>query len=574
MAHSDSSDSAYSDSEFSSDSVSSDGQSVHSDSVSSDSAYATSVYSDSACSESISSVPPQIPEPPKKPPILDEFIQFGYFYIPFMFCQQLMVLVLTSAFFFPTFGSRLPTISKCGDENFESIRLTDRCKHLEKLRASGSNCTPEFDNDFWSLPQELNYYCGTAYIVKEASIIQKIGHFVGAFIAGQLSDMFGRKKTLIVGIVGMLGSFIGVSFATDLVWYSVAMFFIALFSSYLITVDTVYLVEMVPPKHVTWSLSFIGFAPNVIVFAGLAWISHDFRTLARVCAGITTALLVMQIWCPESARWLLYKHNVEEAKNVVRRIHRWNRTLTDNKSVQMDIAFLKNSNEIELQRERENEINPNSRKKFYLYHLFATDTMEKRILSICLMCTLLYFGYYKLIFNMQHLPGNVFINVAIVGALLWLINILYGIADVKYGNIEENKNGTLFIVSFCLLFCFGVVSIKYYVGLHVIAFDATCYIILGALSFNVLIIAGVVTSRVFPTPVRNSAVGLVHFCGRFGMITELVLFYYIHPDSQETYLEGIMTFFILPFLFMWAFPLFDVHVPETDEPLSDQMPDM
>uniref|UniRef100_A0A7E4UM69 MFS domain-containing protein n=1 Tax=Panagrellus redivivus TaxID=6233 RepID=A0A7E4UM69_PANRE len=517
-----------------------------------------SVSSDSTTSDS------EFPKAPKKA-ILDEFIKFGYFYIPFMFYQQLMVLVLTSSFLFTTFGSRLPAISKCGEENFESIHPTKQCKHLEEIHASGSNCTPVFNNDFWSLPQELNYYCDTAYIVKRATTIQMIGQFVGECIAGQLSDMFGRKKILIAGIVGMLGSLIGVSFTADLIWYSVAMFFMAVFSSYLVTVDTAYFVEMVPQKHVIWGFMFIGFSPNVIVFAGLAWISHDFRTLARVCAGITAALLVMQIWCPESARWLLQKRQLEDAKNVVKRIHKWNRTLTMKKSIELDLAFFKEGHEIAYREERENEINPNSRKKFYFYHLFLTSTMIKQILTMCFMYTTFYLGYYALVFNMELLPGNVFINTAIMGASRWVINILYGIVDIKYSNIGR-KPTTSGIIKLALFFCL-VVAVMAIFEIQIAFLTAVCFIVMGALSSHIFIIVGVVAGEVFPTPVRNGAIGMVHFFGRIGLIIAPLFFHAFdfYPPAA----------FILIFvLFIVGHVLFELFVPETKGvPLNDKMPD-
>lgn len=51
--------------------------------------------------------------------------------------------------------------------------------------------------------------------------------------------------------------------------------------------------ENLPARHRLWILTLVTYSPNYLVFAGLANLAGDWRTLSRLAAAITIIPLVM-----------------------------------------------------------------------------------------------------------------------------------------------------------------------------------------------------------------------------------------------------------------------------------------
>jgi hypothetical protein len=86
-----------------------------------------------------------------------------------------------------------------------------------------------------------------------------------------------------------------------------------------------------------WLSMVLSWSPNTIFFAGIAYLSHDWRTLSRVTSILTIPPLLMLLFVTqisrhfgnifrfsyESPRWLAQKGRLDEAKSVVQKIARF-----------------------------------------------------------------------------------------------------------------------------------------------------------------------------------------------------------------------------------------------------------
>ena len=95
-----------------------------------------------------------------------------------------------------------PTVESCGEHDFQELSSTKRCELLKEVQKT-SNCTPQLSAQFHSVGYEFGYYCDSAHQVKNSISIQMLGVLFGAVLFGQLSDLFGRRKIMLICVTGM-----------------------------------------------------------------------------------------------------------------------------------------------------------------------------------------------------------------------------------------------------------------------------------------------------------------------------------------------------------------------------------
>ena len=93
-------------------------------------------------------------------------------------------------------------MDSCGEHDFRELSSSKRCELLAEVQKT-SNCTPQLSAQFHSVGYEFGYYCDTAHQVKNSISIQMFGVLFGAVLFGQLSDLFGRRKIMLICVLGM-----------------------------------------------------------------------------------------------------------------------------------------------------------------------------------------------------------------------------------------------------------------------------------------------------------------------------------------------------------------------------------
>jgi MFS family permease len=157
-----------------------------------------------------------------------------------------------------------------------------------------------------------------------------VGILIGEYVGGFLSDMIGRKWTLILSAL-VEGLFIWpIALTNAFGWLLLWNLLFALGMGMLLSVHAVYIHELAPPQHrQKLSLRCQAIAPIAAgLLAGLTafyWVPAHYQwfVYALSAAPIVLCIPVALAFMPESPRWLEGKGRVEEADKIV---SKWERS--------------------------------------------------------------------------------------------------------------------------------------------------------------------------------------------------------------------------------------------------------
>ncbi|MFH4974015.1 hypothetical protein AB6A40_000724 [Gnathostoma spinigerum] len=493
---------------------------------------------------------------------LGDFQQLGR-YVGFLcLTYEILIISQVSNLIYMIFGGAAAEVASCGDDSTfkEMANAKLKCAHLEEVQ-SATNCTPTLEGQFESAAYEFGYYCAGTKTMKNSISFQMIGIMFGAIVFGQLSDTFGRRKTLVFGTIGLIISGAASTFATGLISFTVARFFVMFFTGGKHSVSYVFMMENLPMKHRMWIVTVITYSPNYIVFAGLAYICGEWRLLSRVVAAITVIPLILLMFIYESPRWLIQKGRFDEARKALVGMGKWDGTGSDERCQKIDEML-----EQEKARLHANEDSSGHAKKYYTYHLFSTPALASYTILFAYSLMITSIISYGLIFNMEKLSGSIFLNTILVGSLRYAINIVAAIVDIRCQKVGRRiLHGIAMGFISASLGCVFVIFILGY-QLTLQGFVRVTALAAAAMCSEIYILDAVSPSELFPTPIRNIGIGFIQTWNRIGNILSpqiFVLSEYWPPLS-----------YLVMFLISLAEVIgFECIVPETKgKQLPDSMP--
>ncbi|XP_046740243.1 organic cation transporter protein-like [Diprion similis] len=258
----------------------------------------------------------------------------------------------------------------------------------------------------FTVSTKWNLVCNDAWLKPTSESLFMVGVFFGVLVLGGLSDEYGRKTILIWGSVLQLVSSLLVAAAYNMPMYIVCRMILATTTNGLFVVSYVTAIETIGQRtRKPAALGNLFFIIGSILTVCFAYFIRNWRIL-QIAFTIPTLVLLVFIWhVPESARWLMTKGRLDEAKDVLHKA-----------SV---------VNKVELPRDALNNLlktdNDNgetrSIEKTSIIDLLRYPIIRKKSLILFFVWFVNNATYYGLSWNTANLDGNVYVTSGIAAAV-------------------------------------------------------------------------------------------------------------------------------------------------------------
>ena len=335
-----------------------------------------------------------------------------------------------------------------------------------------------------------------------------IGMFFGSYIVGIISDKYGRMKALMLGLL-LIASGLFAAFMPDANSYGFFRFLTGIGGIATFMVTSVITMEYVGAKYTM----FVGIAIHIpfplgeLLLGIEAYYIRDWYTLHLVA--YTPVLILLSLWffIPESPRWLLATGKIEEAEKVIQKGAAINgRTLPEDT---FKVVEVKNENKDTMDAFVNNQ--PTFR------DLFKPTFILTRSLNMMYQWFSVTMCYYGLTFASTSLTSDPYINFS--------LSCFIEIPGYFFCIFVMDCWGRRPILSFCQLVS-GIACIA--AGLmNGVESLAVLQIILSLVGkFGAAANFGIVyvyTAELFPTVIRNTAIGACSTVARVGGMMAIMI---------------------------------------------------
>ncbi|RUS82165.1 hypothetical protein EGW08_010047 [Elysia chlorotica] len=345
---------------------------------------------------------------------------------------------------------------------------------------------------------DADLVCDQKSLATYASMILMCGMLFGSFVLGILSDIIGRRKVLILSNACMLGASLGVAWAESYTAYVIIRFLISFFGTGIILAAFVIGMEVVGPskRRIAGNVSNFFWVLGICVLTTMAYFLRDWRHL-QIAISVPNAfsLLLYTAFLPESPRWLLQKGRTTEAMYIVQKIAEGNRIVLTDTACQLD--------DVDSERDAKS-----------IWLVFKYKTLFVRTCIMFFNWLVASMVYYGLSLNVGQFSGNIYLN-SILSAMAELLSYVFSLCvmDIvgrKFLLCSSMLLGGLACVSSMFPVLYGGDDIQW----------VTLFLsLVGKFGITVgFAVVYVYAVELFPTVMRNSALGLCSFTARIGGI--------------------------------------------------------
>lgn len=354
------------------------------------------------------------------------------------------------------------------------------------------------------------------------------GVFVGCMVWGWASDRYGRRLTMLVAAAIQTVTSIVAAFATNYGLFIVLRFLIAFSVSGVFECGFVLVTEICGPTYRTYFgiLTQFPFGIGASILPLVAYFIREWQTL-QLAISIPCVLLASYYWfVPESPRWLMAEGRFEEAikilKNGAKTNKRSNDMPSDEELLEMMRVIKADEENAEHQKEEQTGELTTKEKLYGVFKeiiiLVETPEMRKRTLNVFYSWLIVAMVYYGLSFNTKNLGGDRYVSSFVSGFVEVPAVVVILPALSRLGR-KWCYGGTFFLGGVAC----GLVAIITFAsdkGDDNIVYLTVTIAMLGKFLISMTFaIAYLYTAELFPTKVRNLAVGLASTFARIGSIS-------------------------------------------------------
>ncbi|KAI1902936.1 hypothetical protein AGOR_G00021430 [Albula goreensis] len=444
--------------------------------------------------------------------------------------------------------------SSCFRYKMNAIRNFSYLNYIPDVDVNVSAVEQEKCNDGWIYSKEIyqstivtewDLVCDNEYKIPLTSSMQFMGALAGTFISGQMSDRFGRRPVLFATMVIQVVTIFLQVFSPSWELFNFIFFLVGFggFSNYVIAF--VLGSEILSPETRVVFCSLGVFLSSALGYMVMPLVAYFLRTWRGLLVAMAASgLLYIPLWwfIPESPRWLLSQGRVEEAEAILRDAARRNGVTPP------EVIFTPTEVESALiKREKK--------------HNILTILRSCNMTSVTVLCSALWMiitlGYYSLILNTSNLHGDPYFN-CFLSAITEVPAYFIAMLLLKYTPRKLCQSSTLFLGGIVILFIRLVPT-----DLPGVAIFLEMVGKFGITSAFCIVYA--FTSELFPTVVRNMAMGT---CSMAARISTIISPFVIYLGSYFKYLPYIVIGSLTVFAGMICFLL-----PETFKKVLPEMVD-
>ncbi|KAJ8002193.1 hypothetical protein DPEC_G00177280 [Dallia pectoralis] len=324
-----------------------------------------------------------------------------------------------------------------------------------------------------------------------------LGVTIGSVFFGYLSDKFGRKTMILVSFIGSAVFGTLSAFSVSYVMFAVTRTLCGAALTGMSITTVALSIEWTDIKHRTFTGTIIslGWSVGNMLLALLAYYIRDWRHLMLVVTSPCIAAIISWWWIPESARWLLANGKMEEGKKYLVQCAKMNGK--HGFAAKLDVETLSKVNVSEV-----------ANKKYSYLDLVKTPKLRKITILSGIFWFAVAFTYY-----------GISLKITGLGLNMYLTHFLYGAIEVpaKLGtyfalNHFGRRNGQ----------AWSLIMTGTLIGLNTViptehSLVRTCIAVVGkGFSEAAFTTAFLYTAELFPTVVRQCALGYTSFLGRIG----------------------------------------------------------